>query len=161
MAFVLWGWWHRRARGSERGQPGGAVHAAIARIRDEFIVAWSLIGRRGKTRFLAVVLLSSVQWACRCSVATAVMYGLGVPVDPVLFGLLQWVVFVMMIFVPTPGASLGAEASFAAVLSGFVPTGLLGLAGAAWRFFTFYLVLLVGLAVLPMIGSPPREPVDT
>ncbi len=135
--------------------PRGRLATALSGIRADFLSAWALIGQRGKLRFALAVSLTSVQWACRWSVATAVMLGLGIAVDPVLFVLLQWVVFTMMVFVPTPGAALGAEASFAAVLGAFIPAGLVGLVGAAWRFLTFYLVLVIGLGALPLLA--PRR----
>ncbi len=156
LIILVWALWRRRSRG-DAGAAGGGIGTTLAKVRDDFLAAYALIARRGKSRFVAAVALTTVQWACRWSVGTAVMYGIGAPVDPVLFLLLQWVVYVMMIFVPTPGAALGAEASFAAILGGFIPAGLLGLVTAGWRFFTFYQVLLVGLAALPLIGSPrPR-----
>ena len=153
-------WWRRRrarlgdptAAAAERPGPRGA----IARARRDFFAAWALVGRRGKGRFVLSVLLTTMQWMCRWSVATAVLWGLGYRVDPLLFLMLQWVVYSMMLFVPTPGAALGAEASFAAVLGPFVPPGLLGLVGAAWRFFTFYLVLLVGLVAVPALGAAAK-----
>lgn len=157
VVLTLWILWRRRKRSVEAtSQPRAGTRTMLGKVRDDFFAAYALVGRRGKLRFVAAVSLTGVQWACRWSVGTAVMYGIGVPVDPVLFLLLQWVVYVMMVFVPTPGASLGAEASFAAILSGFIPDGLTGLVAAGWRFFTFYLTLLVGLAALPLIGSPRR-----
>ena len=128
---------------------------ALARVRDEFVSAYELVGKFGKTRFLVAVVLTTGLWVTRCSVATAVLYGLGTRVDPVLFFLLQWVVFMMMVFVPTPGAALGAEASFGAVIDGFVAEGILGIVTAGWRFFSFYLPLLLGLAVMPLLGARP------
>ena len=127
----------------------------LARVRDEFVSAYELVGKFGKTRFLVAVVLTTGLWVTRCSVATAVLYGLGTRVDPVLFFLLQWVVFMMMVFVPTPGAALGAEASFGAVIDGFVAEGILGIVTAGWRFFSFYLPLLLGLAVMPLLGARP------
>lgn len=148
-------WWRRR--GTD-GAASGAPHrrSAFQRARTDFLAAYALIGRRGKLRFLLAMVITTFHWAARCSVATAILFGLGVPVDPVLFFLLQWVVFATMVFVPTPGAALGAEASFAAILDGFIPEGLLGLVTAGWRFLTFYLVLLVGLAAVPLLGRITR-----
>ena len=152
VVLVLWLLWRRRRAGTG-DKTRGALATAFAGMRRDFLSAYALVGQRGKLRFVAGIGLASLQWVSRCTVGTAVMYGIGVPVDPVLFGLLQWVVYATMVFVPTPGAALGAEASFAAILGAFVPAGLLGLVTAAWRFLTFYLVLLVGLAVVPLTVS--------
>jgi uncharacterized membrane protein YbhN (UPF0104 family) len=148
-------WWRR----SRRATPAPEHHgrSAFRRARTDFFAAYALIGRHGKLRFLLAMAITTVHWAARCSVATAIMFGLGVPVDPVLFFLLQWVVFATMVFVPTPGAALGAEASFAAIVDGFVPEGILGLVTAGWRFLTFYFVLLVGLVAVPLLGRVTRK----
>lgn len=159
---ALWIWLRRRRsrRAPEPAKPG-PLRQAFRRVRGDFFEAYALVGRRGKTRFLAGLAVTTVQWIARCSVGTAILYGLGREVDPILFFLLQWVVWMTMVFVPTPGAALGAEASFAAVMSSFIGGGLLGLVAAAWRFLSFYLVLLVGLALVPLLGrrrDPTSEP---
>ena len=134
-----------------------ALRGALSRVRDDFLSAYTLVGKRGKLRFLGAVLLTTGLWGARCSVATAVLYGLGAGADPVLFFLLQWVVFMMMVLVPTPGAALGAEASFVAVVDGFVVEGLLGILTAGWRFFSFYLPLLLGLGMMALFGTRPGK----
>src|SRR5690606_37698517 len=68
-----------------------------------------LIAVRGKSRFALSMTLTAIQWTARYSVISALVAFLGVPVDPVLFWLLQWVVFTLMAFIPTPGAAGGAE----------------------------------------------------
>jgi uncharacterized protein (TIRG00374 family) len=160
VVVVAWRRWRRPE--AARHQPVGTIRAALRRIRGDFFASYALVGKRGKLRFLLALSLTTAQWVCRGSVATAIAFGLGHPVDPVLFMLLQWVVWMTMVFVPTPGAAIGAEASFAAVMSGFVPRGILGLLGASWRFLSFYLVLLVGLAIVPALGTrlAAAEPVE-
>jgi uncharacterized protein (TIRG00374 family) len=142
----------RRRLARRPRRDGGQLQRRLRAIRKDFFAAYALIGQRGKARAVVALGLTTGLWLCRASVATAVMFGLGQTVDPVLFFLLQWVVFAMMVLVPTPGAALGAEASFAAVLDGFIAEGLLGVVTAAWRFFAFYLPLLFGLAVMPLLG---------
>jgi hypothetical protein len=68
-------------------------------------------------------------------------------VDPVLFFLLQWVIFTGMMFVPTPGASGGAEAMFYVVYQALLPAGLIGIVTALWRMLTFYLSLALGSVI--------------
>ena len=81
---------------------------------------------------------------------------LGAPVQPVLFWLLQWVVFTVASFIPTPGAAGGAEAAFFLVYSPFVPSEVLGLATAGWRFLTFYLLLGLASILYLLIGERRR-----
>lgn len=136
------------------GRPRRRGLRVSARVRRRFRKTWwdfrevyRLVAKRGKSRFLFTVALTAVQWICRYSVAAALAAFLGASVDPVLFFLLQWVVFTVMLFVPTPGASGGAEAAFYLVYSALLPERIIGLMTAGWRFLTFYLQLALGALV--------------
>lgn len=142
--------WRRRSPAKTDG--GSKLRHTLAQTRTDFLSAYALVARRGKLHALAAIGFTTGLWFCRASVATAVIFGLGQQADPILFFLLQWVVFAMMVFVPTPGAALGAEASFAAIFDGFVIEGLLGVLTAGWRFFSFYLPLLFGLVLMPLLS---------
>jgi uncharacterized protein (TIRG00374 family) len=113
----------------------------------EFRDVYRLVAKRGKALFLLTMAITAVQWICRYSVVSALAAFLGAPVDPVLFFLLQWVVFTVMLFVPTPGASGGAEAAFYLVYSALLPGRIIGLTTAGWRLLTFYLQLALGAVV--------------
>ena len=77
---------------------------------------------------------------------------------------MQWVVFTLMTLFPTPGAVGGAEVSFALIFRGIVPTGVIPLLTTAWRFLTFYLIMVAGAGIIVLFGvgrSPsPIMPVD-
>jgi uncharacterized protein (TIRG00374 family) len=125
----------------------------LARTRRRFRRTWidardvfHLIALRGKKWFALSFCITAVQWSARYSVISALVLFLGAPVQPVLFWLLQWVVFTLMAFIPTPGAAGGAEAAFFLIYSALLPERVIGLATAGWRFLTFYLQL--GLAAL-------------
>lgn len=177
LVFVLVGWGLGRAilRGRIGRRPRRSALRLVARLRRklrrwwrEARIVFRLIVRRGKARFALNVGLSAVQWAARYSVVTALIAFLGAPVEPVLFWLFQWIVFTLMTFMPTPGATGGAEAAFTLLYAGLLPTGIIGLATAGWRFLTFY--LQVGLAAILLLllgpgpaGSPEhaaREPAE-
>lgn len=129
------------------------ISAAWADARDVF----ADILDRGKAWLLLSLLLTAIQWVGRYSVITALVAFLGVPVKPVLFWALQWVVFTLMALMPTPGAAGGAEVTFAVVYGTLLPVSVLGIATAGWRFLTFY--LQVGLAALlfPILGRFDRR----
>jgi len=134
----------------------------VGRVRRKLRATWAdarqvfrLIARGGKARFALSFLLTSAQWIARYSVITALVAFLGVPVQPVLFWVLQYVVFSLMALIPTPGAAGGAEASFFFIYSAFLPEAIIGLATAGWRFLTFYLQL--GLAAIIFFLMRARE----
>jgi uncharacterized protein (TIRG00374 family) len=131
----------------------GRTRTRLRKTGRDFRDAFRLVRARGKLRFCAALAVTAVQWTCRYSVVTAIAYFLGVPVDPVLFFLLQWVIFTVMMFVPTPGASGGAEAAFLLVYSALLPARVLGVATAGWRFLTFYLQLAVGSALFAVLNA--------
>ncbi len=116
---------------------------------------YRLISRDGKLLFALSMTLTAVQWISRYSVVSLLIAFLGAPVQPVLFWLLQWVVFTLAAFIPTPGAAGGAEAAFFLIYSPFVPGEVVALATAGWRFFTFY--LLLGIAAIGYFAIAERR----
>jgi uncharacterized protein (TIRG00374 family) len=115
---------------------------------------YGLIRRDGKLLFALSMTLTAIQWIARYSVISLLIAFLGAPVQPVLFWLLQWVVFTLAAFIPTPGAAGGAEAAFFLIYSPFIPTEVIALATAGWRFFTFY--LLLGIAAIGYFALAER-----
>jgi glycosyltransferase 2 family protein len=126
----------------------------LARTFADVREVWRLVVARGKGIFALTCLLTALQWSCRYSVVTALAYFLApeAHVDPVLFFLLQWVVFTALNFVPTPGASGGAEAAFVLVYSALLPESVIGIATAGWRFLTFYVQLALGSVIFASLN---------
>jgi glycosyltransferase 2 family protein len=111
-----------------------------------------MIARRGKSRFALTLVLTALHWIGRYSVVMALALFLGVPFDPVLFWLLQWLVFTIMTFMPTPGAAGGAEVAFTAVYATLLPAGVIGLMTAAWRLFTFYVPVALAAVAFSLLS---------
>jgi hypothetical protein len=128
------------------------VRAKLREYRGQFTEAWRFVLRNHKTTFVSCVVLAGFGWACRYSVITLLFMGLGYPADPILFFLLQWVVFTLMTLFPTPGAVGGAEVSLALIFKGFVPGGVIPILTGAWRFLTFYLIMIIGSLILVIFG---------
>jgi len=135
----------------------GRTRRRLGRIADDARAAFTLIARRGKARFALTLTITAAHWIARYSVISALALFLGFPFDPVLFWLLQWVVFTMMSFVPTPGATGGAEVAFTAVYATLLPAGVIGLATAAWRTFTFYVPVGLAALVFALLGRPGAD----
>ncbi len=120
------------------------INRGGTRIWRDLTAVYALISNRGKSRFALSMVLTAIQWASRYSVISALLACLGIACDPLRIFLLQWIVFTIMTFIPTPGASAGAEASFFLIYSSLLPGTAIGLITAAWRFLTFYFQLSVG-----------------
>ncbi len=131
-------------------------------LRRSWIEWRTLLGRaftRHPMAWTTNLLLAAVQWLARYSVFTALMYGLGLEIDPMRALVLQWSCFTFMALVPTPGAMGGAELVFLALFAGEVPNELLALLMGAWRMLTFYLLNLIGLVVL-LAGARGTDDAD-
>ncbi len=134
----------------------GRTHPLAARLRGllgDCLSVYRLLIRRGKWRLGLSLVLTGTQWACRCSVATAVLASLGIRVDPIYSFAMQWIVFTLGVLVPTPGAVGGAEGAFLLVYRPLVPAPSIGSATVGWRFLTFYLQLVLGMVVFIACGG--------
>lgn len=117
----------------------------------DFIAVYAIISRRGKTRLAFSLFLTSLQWICRYSVISALLACLKVPVQPVKFFILQWIVFTFGTFTPTPGGSIGVEAAFYFTYRNLIPGSMIGLVTAGWRFLTYYLQLILGTVLFSVL----------
>lgn len=120
-----------------------------------FMRTFRLVGGKGKKILALTLLLTAVQWICRYSIVSLLLAGLGIPVQPILFMMLQVLVFALTILVPTPGGIGGAEFLFSILYSPFLPPAAVGIVTSLWRLFTFYLHSLlaaVSVLVLARIG---------
>lgn len=127
----------------------------IKEVVHDFIFVYRLIARNGKSRFALTMVLTAIQWISRYSILTALLTSFGVDTNPVQIFLFQWITFTLMTFIPTPGASAGAEASFYLVYVSFIPKAYLGLMTAGWRILTFYFTILLGVLVLLLFNIIP------
>lgn len=164
IALAVWAAWRLILHGMLGARVRRAALQWTAATRRRLRDAWrdarqtfGIIARRGKTRLALTLCLTAVHWIARYSVITALLAFLGLPVRPVLFWTLQWVVFTLMTLVPTPGAAGAAEVAFTLVYAGFLPAGVLGIATAGWRFMTFYLQVGLAAAVFPLLGLIGRR----
>lgn len=150
-----------KARAGRRTEPEASakdqgffigIKMKLRAYRHEFLAALKFAARNGKRTFGLCVFLSGIGWSCRYGAISALVAGLGYKADPVLFFLLQWIVFTTMTLIPTPGAVGGAEMSFAIVFGKVVNPGLVPILTGAWRFITFYLIVGLGALYLAAAG---------
>jgi glycosyltransferase 2 family protein len=135
------------------------VRRRLRTVVGDGLAVFRLVATRGGWRLPLSLGLTATGWIARYSVISALAAFLGAPVDPVLFWLFQWVVFTFMAFVPTPGATGGAEAAFFLIYGSFLPERVIGLATSGWRFLTFYLQLAIAAILFTVMsrgGKPAR-----
>ena len=109
----------------------------------DFLNVCRTIGGAGKSRLLLSVIIAGIQWTCRNAVAVMLVASLGVEVEFIRFLVLQWLIFVLTLFIPTPGATGGSEALFYLIFKPLLPNEILAVTIGGWRFLTFYWVMII------------------
>ncbi|MCE7944017.1 MAG: UPF0104 family protein [Chlorobi bacterium CHB1] len=76
-----------------------------------FDTLW-MVAAKGGWRFAVTVGLAGVHWVCRCSLLVILLEGLRQQLDAMSVIISQWLLFMLMNFMPSPGAVGGAEFGF-------------------------------------------------
>lgn len=156
------------------------VNRAVSRVAGEtsrFSAFLREIVKLGWKAILLAALCSLLYWASSMLVMPIVLVALGFHGYFWQAAVASLVIYLLMPFVPVPGGSGVGELGFYSIFSSFLPTDLAGLLTLIWRFFDFYLGLLVGGAAFLLVlrdvrrknaTSPdpaglsgPREPAST
>ena len=127
---------------------------------DDMKKNYALAASNGKRFMLASFILLLSQWMARFTILLILLQTFNVDVPSLQVYVSQWIVQVMMLFIPTPGASGGAEASFLLVFDPHVPDQLSYIMVSAWRLFTYYLILItaaVTFLLFPIIALGWRK----
>ncbi|ACL69743.1 lysylphosphatidylglycerol synthase transmembrane domain-containing protein [Halothermothrix orenii] len=97
-----------------------------------------------KGRLLLAGLCTALYWSTLFMIMPIILGGLNL--EPHFFRsyIMQTIYYLVIPYMPTPGASGIAEIGFASLFVSFIPGDLIGLVTCIWRFITFYVVLTVG-----------------
>lgn len=125
------------------------LESTVRRVAEDF--------REGMTKFRAkgwdVILglfLSLVYWVLVILVPVFLLRQMGSQASFFQLFSLGMTVYLVMAYVPTPGASGGAEAGSAMFFSPFLPARLLGTFVVVWRAVTYYFTLAIGGALVAL-----------
>lgn len=120
---------------------------------DNYHLNFRLFFSCGLKQFLLAILLSFLHLLFLFSVLPCLIASVGLPFHYIQAILAQAVFMFLLYFVPTPGASGVAEGGGAALFGLLVPWNMAGVMAIAWRFFTEYLAIGMGLMVaVKMLG---------
>lgn len=111
-----------------------------------------LVFRQGKWRMLLSITVLFLQWMSKFTVLIVILHAFGVDFDWIQIYIRQWVVYVTMLFIPTPGATGGAEASFLLIFGKSMPADLSFLIVSVWRLFTYYFILLTAVFLYTILS---------
>jgi len=120
---------------------------ALERLKKEvdlFKMGFKECFTSGKWKFLLVLFLGFVSVLLYAVLAPVTFYGLGVSVNTWDIMFLQMIYMFLSVFYPTPGASGLAEGTAYGLFRQMCPPGLEPVFIALWRFFTYYLFVIIG-----------------
>lgn len=148
LAAAASGYWVLKTLFVARRPAGPPKNSRWRTLIAEFRAAARMVRQKGHKPFLLSMLAMTAQWLTRFAILPAVLLALGFSGDLTPFFLWQWMVFIAMTLVPTPGAAGGAEAAFLMVFGKIIPAAAVAPALSGWRFLTYYFVLLAGVGIL-------------
>jgi glycosyltransferase 2 family protein len=130
--------------------PRARLETALNRLDEHygaFLNALQHFGRERRGTVVLVGLLSFAGWAAIMAVPVVLIRALGGS-SPVAEIAATAIIFYLAVnYAPTPGSSGASEVGFAVLFARFVPLPLVGVLVLAWRLFTHYFGLLLGLLV--------------
>ncbi len=126
---------------------------SIHEMKSNFALAFS----HGKSRMILSIFILFLQWMSKLSVLLVILHAFQIDFDTIQLYLRQWVVFVTMLFVPTPGASGGAEALFILIFGKSIPSDITFLMVSLWRMFTYYFILLSAVILYTILSFWERK----
>lgn len=100
--------------------------------------------RNHRRQVVGDFLLATCQWTCRYAVLPILIFMFGDYVNPIPLFPLQGLLFLVSLMLILPGGGGGLEMLSVLVLPAFVPVKYVGVVLIIWRFFTYYIHLLVG-----------------
>lgn len=101
--------------------------------------------KTGKWRLLASMLILFFQWFSKFTILAIILASLDIPFTWFDMYIKQWIVWMSMLIVPTPGASGGAEAAFLLLFNDNLEGDLTNLIVSTWRFFSYYFILILSV----------------
>lgn len=123
------------------------VESTVRRVAEDFREGMLKFRSKGTEVALALA-LSIVYWVVVISVPVFLLHAMGSQASALQVFTLSMTVYLVMAYVPTPGASGGAEVGSAIFFSPFLPAKILGTFVIVWRAVTYYFTLFIGGAVV-------------
>lgn len=103
-----------------------------------------LILSNHKGKLIIAGLYTIIYWSLIFMIMPLILKGMGLGTNLFEAYVMQTIIYLILPYMPTPGASGIAEVGFASLFVSFIPKNLVGIVTFGWRLYTFYLILLVG-----------------
>lgn len=123
---------------------------AAVRTGDDIIISSGELKKSNFGFWAKVVGATFLSWSSRYLVVNAIIMAFFVTTDHFLLFARQFVMWVMMLVMPTPGGSGFSEYFFKEYLGEFFPVaGVAIIIALIWRLITYYPYLIIGVIVFP------------
>jgi uncharacterized protein (TIRG00374 family) len=133
----------------------------LDREMDNYSNDFKTIVSKGAPYTLLATVLSVAHLLCVFSILPILMMAVGLPFEYPKTLVIQAVFMFVLYFIPTPGASGVAEGGGAFLFSMLMPHNMAGVMAILWRFFTEYISIFMGVAVvIKMLGWGVMEEVS-
>jgi hypothetical protein len=106
------------------------------------------LANEGKLRLALSIIILFFQWITKFSILAVILYSLGINFSWFTMYIKQWLIYVSMLIIPTPGASGGSEAAFLYLFGKDIGGDLSNIIVSTWRFFTYYFILIISVLTL-------------
>ena len=116
--------------------------------------------KNGKLKMVLSMLMLYIQWLSKFSVLIVILHAFNIDFNTIQIYVRQWVIYVTMLFIPTPGASGGAEASFLLIFGKSIPSDITYLVVSLWRLFTYYFLLVAAVIFYSLLSYFLRKEED-
>mgnify|MGYP006289883565 CR=1 FL=1 len=103
-----------------------------------------LILSKNKLRLFVASFYTIIYWSLIFMIMPLILKGMGLEPNFFKAYVMQTIIYLILPYMPTPGASGVAEVGFASLFVAFIPKSIVGIVTFGWRLYTFYLILLVG-----------------
>lgn len=123
-------------------------HQSLRDMKANFSLVW----QHGKLRMVVSIVVLLLQWMAKFSVLLVILHAFNIDFEAIQIYIRQWVIFVTMLFIPTPGASGGAEASFLLIFGKSIPSDIAFLVVSVWRLCTYYFILLMAVLLYTVLS---------
>jgi glycosyltransferase 2 family protein len=120
-------------------------------------VAIKKILKDGKVRFLASIGLLFLQWLTKFSILALILKGLNINFDYFSVVIKQWMIWLTILFAPTPGGAGGAEITFLLLFTGVFSNQFIHLLVSIWRFFTYYFILILSVIIFNLLSIQRKK----
>lgn len=114
--------------------------------------AYKDIFKRGKLLFLFSLTFLFLQWMAKFTILAILLHAVGIDFTLFEVYIKQWILTMGLLFVPTPGASGGAEAAFVLMFGDLMTGDILKVIMSAWRFFTYFFMMFTSVVIFQFIG---------